>query len=108
MVREISGTLPGEVEASPPLNVYLPHECYSLSTSGWLYAIKKQPRVGIWAFIHEGTMFAFFKAKRHGMLGLFGWSISNKLHLPRRYAVTAVTELAQHIRDGLVRHRRAA
>ncbi len=30
------------------------------------------------------------------------------LHLPRRYAVTAVTELAQHIRDGLVRHRRAA
>ena len=30
------------------------------------------------------------------------------LHLPRHHAGVAVTELAQHIRDGLVRHRHAA
>ncbi len=30
------------------------------------------------------------------------------LHLPRHHAGAAATKLAQHIRDGLVRHRRAA
>ena len=30
------------------------------------------------------------------------------LHLPRHQAGAAATELAQHIRDGLVRHRHAA
>ena len=63
MTKEYLETLVGEVEASPALNVYLPHEWYSFNTSGWLYAIKKQPRVGIWTSIKEGDNVRIFQSE---------------------------------------------
>ena len=53
----------GEIQAPQPLNLYLPHEWFSSSTWGWLYAIKKQPRIGTWTFILEGDDVRIFKSK---------------------------------------------
>jgi hypothetical protein len=59
-------------------------------------------------------MFAFFKAKRHGMLRLFGWSILNKRLLMSDPNATFVKHRARQCRaiarrwDGLARQAETA
>ena len=63
MVRETLEPVLDEIQASPPLNLYLPHEWFSPSAWVWLYAIKKQPRVGAWTFIQDGDDVRIFESK---------------------------------------------
>lgn len=54
MIIAYSASGPVTVQASHPLNRYLPHVWYSYATCCWFFAIKKQPHVGAWAFIQVG------------------------------------------------------
>lgn len=63
MSDEVSTSVLGEAQAPQPLNLYVPHQWFSSSSWSWLYAIKKQPRIGTWTFILEGEDVRVFECK---------------------------------------------
>ncbi len=63
MNEDTSGTRSAEVLELSLSNLYLPHKWFSSSALNWLYAIKKQPRIGTWTFIHEGDDVRIFESE---------------------------------------------